>query len=256
MNQRTKHERHNETPSSLRPGEQVIVEGQADGLGGKHSRMAVGGEDGSPRYSVPIGADAVPISNALVGGEVHVYRMPAGGGHLNLAALDDTPFEVDKYENLYVRMYVSPGKVVRFLGELVQKSGTDGGEGTAITPDGLMEMVDGANRGLNGLDENGAVALGNATVEIDDTDSPYTVPDGIITIFADATGGAITVNFPTVVGLGDRSIRVVKVDASANKVTPTSADKINGAGTYDLLNQYDAAVFEKNSVTWFITAKA
>ena len=74
-------------------------------------------------------------------------------------------------------------------------------------------------------------------VEIDDTDSPYTVAAGVGCVWCETKNGAITVNMPAASGSG-RVIEVKNVDITAVgndvTVTPDGADKIDGNATWTL----------------------
>ena len=73
-------------------------------------------------------------------------------------------------------------------------------------------------------------------------------------VLVDATGGAVTINLPTVVGITRRRYLVKKTDASANAVTVDSAgaETIDGATTQTLLTQYDSLEIVTNGTEWFI----
>lgn len=90
------------------------------------------------------------------------------------------------------------------------------------------------------LNLTNASAIAFYTVNIDNGDSPYTIPSEAGHLRCDASAGNITVNLPATTGLG-RLVTVKKVDSSANTVTVTRAgsDTIDGATTYVLSTQYD-----------------
>lgn len=89
---------------------------------------------------------------------------------------------------------------------------------------------------------------------IDDTDSPYTVLATDSVIIADATSGAITVNLPAVSGTDGRTIRVKKIDSSANAVTldGNSSETIDDATTRVLSSQYDSITIVSDDSEWWI----
>lgn len=89
---------------------------------------------------------------------------------------------------------------------------------------------------------------------IDHTDSPYTplASDGVI--YANATGGAITVALQAVADCKGWKVTVKKVDASANAVTidADSSETIDGATTYALSSQYDFVTIHSDGAEWFV----
>lgn len=97
----------------------------------------------------------------------------------------------------------------------------------------------------------------NATVGITNASSPYTVltsSGNDVLILANASSGAITVNLYAVSGNDGRRVTVMKTDSTANAVTidGNGAETINGALTYVLTGQYQAAQLATNGTTWFI----
>lgn len=76
------------------------------------------------------------------------------------------------------------------------------------------------------------------TTGITSTDSPYTVTDKYARILVDASSAPVTVNLKAVAS--DVYCDVIKVDSSANVVTVSSTDNINGQATQELLYQYES----------------
>lgn len=66
-------------------------------------------------------------------------------------------------------------------------------------------------------------------------------------IFADATSGAITVTLPK--GASGQRFSVIKIDSSANAVTVTGAENING-GNVSLSSQYDKTMVQFTGTEW------
>lgn len=88
--------------------------------------------------------------------------------------------------------------------------------------------------------------------------SAYTVASDVGCVFANATGGTITVTLPASLSWGGRPITVIKTDSSTNAVTVsrTGSDLINGATTQPVGLQYHAVTFRADGTTnWNITAK-
>ncbi len=85
-------------------------------------------------------------------------------------------------------------------------------------------------------------------------DSPYTVLATDFTILCDCTGGAITVNLPTAVGITGRIYNIKKTDSSVNAVTidGNGAETIDGAATVTISFQYDSYSVQSNGTNWVI----
>lgn len=98
-------------------------------------------------------------------------------------------------------------------------------------PAGVRSLINPAAVGGRGWIENGIV-------EIDDGDSPYTVLDDDVSVFADATSAAVEVDLPAdpidgrliaIRNVGDGSFAVT-VDGNGNNVEGGSTDSLAGAG--------------------------
>lgn len=132
----------------------------------------------------------------------------------------------------------------------------------------LITSVDNPSIGAHGIntfgDADGKTVLAGATVvnnapatpvtSIDNTDSPYTATATDHTILGDATGGAITVNLPTAVGIDGRTYTIKKVDASGNAVTVDGdgSETIDGAATNALSTQWDSVTVQSDGANWVI----
>lgn len=88
------------------------------------------------------------------------------------------------------------------------------------------------------------------SVNIDSTDSPYTQVNKCERIYADATGGAITVNLLPVAT--DIYCDVIKTDSSANTVTVASTDLINGESSQALLYQFESIEMAGNTSGYIV----
>lgn len=89
-------------------------------------------------------------------------------------------------------------------------------------------------------------------------DSPYSVKANVSWVKANATDGAIVVNYPLSLSWGGREIGVMKTDASGNAVTPTrmGSDVFNGATTQTLGSQYSRMVAKADGTTnWDLLVK-
>lgn len=73
-------------------------------------------------------------------------------------------------------------------------------------------------------------------------------------ILGDASGAAFDVDLPPAASAEGFSVRVKKVDASANAVTvvPDGAETIDGAGSYTLSSQYDVVTVVSDGTSWWI----
>jgi hypothetical protein len=81
-------------------------------------------------------------------------------------------------------------------------------------------------------------------------DTPYTVLAADEVILVNATGGAVVVNMPALLGTG-REITVKKIDVSANFVTieGNAAELIDGDLNPDLIAQYAEKTMVDGSLT-------
>lgn len=89
----------------------------------------------------------------------------------------------------------------------------------------------------------GTTSLAGKVRLITVADSPYT-PGEELLILADASGGAVTIDLPSLASLtpNDRQLKVQKSDGTANAVIlDATPDTINGVATFSLSDQYDAA---------------
>lgn len=81
-------------------------------------------------------------------------------------------------------------------------------------------------------------------------DTPYTITDKNAIVYANCTGGAITITLPAV-AIGNY-INVIKTDSSGNAATVGSASNINGAATSVIGTQYLSKQYISNATEYFI----
>ena len=122
------------------------------------------------------------------------------------------------------------------------------------------EVINGASNVVIINSDNQKVAADNVTI-IDgklqwkyvDATTTYTASDREF-VLADATSGAFTVGLPSAVSSADVWINVKKTDSSVNAVTVSTGGvgTIDGAGTFTLTGQWDAADFYCDGSNWFI----
>lgn len=86
--------------------------------------------------------------------------------------------------------------------------------------------------------------------------SNYTVTAGDHTVFANATGGNITVTLPTAANIVGRQYIIKRVDPSVNSVTidPDGSETIEGASTMALTGQRSVIIQSDNN-NWWIMAE-
>lgn len=79
-----------------------------------------------------------------------------------------------------------------------------------------------------------------------------TLDDGDYIVAADSTGGAITVNLPTAVGLTGKEYRIKRTSSGANDVTidPNASETVDGATTLTLSSQWDVARIVSDGANW------
>lgn len=82
----------------------------------------------------------------------------------------------------------------------------------------------------------------------------YTAAVGEI-VRCNPSGGAFTVNLPTAVGNGGRSIVVKNVTSSTNAITidGSASQTIDGATTYDIAEAYGSRTLVSDGANWMIT---
>jgi hypothetical protein len=85
-------------------------------------------------------------------------------------------------------------------------------------------------------------------------DSPVAVAVANRLILGNATGGPIIANLPTAISAKGRTFVFVKTDASANPITltPAGAEKINGAASFAMANQFQVIAIFSDGANWFI----
>lgn len=121
---------------------------------------------------------------------------------------------------------------------------------------------------VTGVDEEGTVTCDTAggggggplsVVEIDSTDSPYTVTTCLPTsssgllILADTTGGSITINLPAASGETGNPCDVKKI-AAANTVTldGNSGETIDDAATFAFTANYASYTITSDGDEWYV----
>lgn len=77
-----------------------------------------------------------------------------------------------------------------------------------------------------------------------------TIHDQIILV--NAVSGAVTVTLPTAADSENLRLDIKKIDASANAVTVTSAQNIDGTASKSLAFQYDSLTFVCSGSTYHI----
>lgn len=92
-----------------------------------------------------------------------------------------------------------------------------------------------------------------AAINIADADSPFMLDDSIRTVFADSTGGDITVKVPTAGGRAGKIFEIIRISDDANVVTISAAsgEAINGDASVDLTTAYDKIIVTSNGVNWY-----
>jgi hypothetical protein len=80
----------------------------------------------------------------------------------------------------------------------------------------------------------------------------YTATSTDSVILVDATSGAVTITFPTAVGIGGKAYTIKKIDSSTNDVTVdgNGAETIDGAANYKLYTQYDSVEMMSDNTNW------
>lgn len=123
---------------------------------------------------------------------------------------------------------------------------------------GLTEFeatnVTGSNVLVSGsLTVEGSVTVTERTVTANAVVDELTVADYVI--FANASGGALTITLPDPATVDGRELRIKKVDTNTNNAVTlsSSAGNIDGAPTVDIYGAYQSVILVSNGVdNWFI----
>lgn len=126
----------------------------------------------------------------------------------------------------------------------------------------LTQWIAGGDRVTIADDGDGTVTVSVQNLSdlstIDDTDSPFTAlhTNERNYVVADATNGAITVNLPPAADWVGLEIIVKKLDTAANNVTvsPDGTETIDGASSYDLVNQWDTVTLYSDGTQILVIA--
>jgi hypothetical protein len=84
--------------------------------------------------------------------------------------------------------------------------------------------------------------------------SSYTITGSDTVVFADASGGAVTITLPTASGLSGYRFYVKRIDSSGNgcSVARSGSDTIDGQTSISLDLQYTSLTLVSNGSTWYI----
>ncbi len=126
-------------------------------------------------------------------------------------------------------------------------TGQDGAYGPVFAPNGRYDLVITAGGYTFTAGDSLAEFVFDPTSAKTATGT-YTVDDRDVIIYADASGGNVTINLPALssILLVNRQLTIMKTDATANTVTivPNGADTIGGAVNY--------VIFNKNATTYLL----
>lgn len=135
-----------------------------------------------------------------------------------------------------------PAGATPTLQQVITASGTLTGNNTIATGTGTLTFS-----GTNAVNFNNGAQIHGYTQDYTASSTNYTVQATDDYISIDATAGNRTVSLPVGTSSG-QTFKVKKIDATANTVTVnvTGGTNIDGASTYVLKYQYDAAQFSSN----------
>jgi hypothetical protein len=123
---------------------------------------------------------------------------------------------------------------------------------TTVFIDGIMLNI---NNGLSKVvpcytkptaSDNNSIAINTVTKT-----SAYTAYNGDY-ILCDATSGDFTITLPSASSSENHRILLFRKDGSANTVTVSGSENINGSTTQTLTNQYDSMPLFCDGVEWYI----
>lgn len=83
------------------------------------------------------------------------------------------------------------------------------------------------------------------------SDSPYTQVNDFERIFVNASSGNVSIALKSAAN-PDRYVDVIKIDSSANTVTATSSNNINGQTSQVLKYQYESMEAAPNGSEWVV----
>jgi hypothetical protein len=94
----------------------------------------------------------------------------------------------------------------------------------------------------------------NGTLNTSTKTSSYTISGSDTVIFADATGGNVTITIPAASGLAGYRFYIKRVDGTSNTVTVSrsGSDTIDGMSSFTLDMQYTAFAVVSNGSAWYI----
>jgi hypothetical protein len=99
--------------------------------------------------------------------------------------------------------------------------------------------------------DNGSVIaeVGNADINVVSKVANYTVAvaDGIV-----ICNGTFTLALPTAVGISGKTLRAKNIGTGVVTIDPNASETIDGALTYDLINQYQSIGFVSDGANWHI----
>jgi hypothetical protein len=127
-------------------------------------------------------------------------------------------------------------------------------DGSALWVDsnGKLRYYRDTDRESPDADSDGSIIPDGSLVEIDHTDSPYTITDSSPdTIIADTDGGAVTIHMPTLADNLTRLITIKNCGTSGNDVTADGegAEKMDGDAT-KTISDLSAGQFVATSQEW------
>jgi len=96
--------------------------------------------------------------------------------------------------------------------------------------------------------------IGTAVQVVNFASSPYVLERWQENIAVDCTAGAVSVTLPDAATSSGQRLNIIKIDSSGNAVTVNRAggDKINGANSFTLSAQWDAAViYASDNANWY-----
>lgn len=119
---------------------------------------------------------------------------------------------------------------------------------------GIEDVIEGLNREIVPVLRAVRRAINLISGDTTSITADYTVTLADRRIYADASGGAITITLQSAVKASSKMLTVEKTDSSGNAVTLSSSDNIKGATTYPLAAQYNYVTVFSDATTYHVEA--
>jgi hypothetical protein len=130
------------------------------------------------------------------------------------------------------------------------------------TPNALLDVGGATKTNVDGTDDlivaddveiNGRLYVEESvSLPIQTQSGNYTLDDTDYTVLGNASGGNIIFTLPNATTRTGRIYKIKKIDTSANTVTVTGSQNIDGSANYVINSAYESIQVQSNGTEWFI----